>query len=1769
MATIGSISVAFTANLRGLESGIEEAIDLFDDLSEASESLSSQLSSLEKSRATVRVDASELESAIAGVADLKKAAESASPTIKTSVDSSEVEKASGSLEGLEESLAAASQAASQSRGSIASVVVASARLSASVSVVASTYASLRNRTLEYIQSISGARTATQATAVVTAAMRGNYEATRIVLSSVGQAATGMVRELFTVEGVSRAISSAIGGLLNSLGMTDQALVSSIQHFTQLSVSQASSAAVYRVYQRSIQSINQAIDTSATAIARFVTSNETARAVTNGAATAFQSVLRAVQPLNNAFNVASARVSMIVRDFNVAGAVSATVGDAFDAVRNAVVGLASGSTTLPQVFSRVSAAFAAIVPSGAAVSSTISAVGSRAAALAGGLGRLFEAFTFIRKGADATAGGFMSLVAKTIATNAAIGAAAGGISAWATGASVAAGASAGAAGALSTLASVFPITASLAIAAAVATGRFSEQLMHLGREAQQVEQMSERFGAPRKEIEKLRLAAENTGVGMSQLAKGQQTFYTSLSKIKAGQLNVENVREAKLAFDSLGISLEEVKSRDPSQVFAIVAEELQKVEDPAKRTQIAFDLFGKQGAAILPALKEFGELAADFDRLGGSIAEVDFNRFKSVEQSFDRIGAASKNLGATLLVPFVELQTAFNNLGAEIRGGFTAAIAPIATLIADATKPFAVMIEVAGRVVNILLRMVGVATTLIAGFSGLSSIARIFQGIKDGIFTALAPVENLITALQSVADTVTNQLGFLSEVFQGIGFAIGLVVGGVIQLVTYVALGAVAWAVYSAAVAVATGFSIAATVSFIAMWAAALGPIALIVVGLAVIGAGISFLIAGVVAFIKWLIKWAQYFGLVSKEGEKINASTASVEELAAAAEHAAAATSRIGDGLKSAIEAVPGGQGLSDLLFGKSPSADEFAASISKARDGIAGLTIESARFGEAGAAAAAAAQNGLDDLQKALATKAIDLPTFDKESEKLRQNLEKNLEILRDDSPEITLKKNLELFKQLDGAAKAASKSVRDIGAGVQIGDKFFPRSDEVKARAAQFKDEYVAALEEVKKKQQAGGFGRELKVKREKNQADLDAGRISTEQFEKVKLELDSTSAQEQASIAAEEVQREFERKELKLKADLSFADSIRKELETAFLSPIEKFEKELKKIRENPELKQSEKFSAELNLKKKQREDLVGKDAQTNLQERSRDLKQGVEAGLITDNSFNAEMKKATEDFAKAVGVAETPFGAFSQSVDNIAKQFGFVGQPLDQVREKLKGNAAQLAVFDEAVKQARDNLLQSLGIEKSPEEVFQEQMKKIAEAANSTDPNKRITPEQKSQAEDVARRKRNADLGAGDDVGGQLRDRKRKVEEAFGDGKDNARLRIASNKIDIDRRQAAGLDVKPSQALAAGIDKVNDAFGVTGKTMAEIQDNLGPEKFAEHQEAIEKSRDSVLEGLGVEKSGVQQLQELRDKLKDAKASVEETSHAMKKATDNFMQSIGVTKTPFENFSSQIDNIAAKFGMAGQPLDTVREKLKGNADQLALFDRAVKEARDNLLSSLGIEKTPQEVFNEQMKKIDEAANATDPNKKISDDQAKQARLNATRKRDEALGADTANNRASKAAEQRRNIEQAFGKNGENNKEAFDSAMENLKKSMPGSSPESPVKKFQDSMKELNYLKGSGALGAGDEAEKEFAQRKLELQAQLQEDIKPALEKVSPDRRAVESADTRSKEGVDTFFRILRGNDNPSLKAQLEIARNTRDLAAAAKDKDAAPVIAQLAAH
>jgi hypothetical protein len=126
---------------------------------------------------------------------------------------------------------------------------------------------------------------------------------------------------------------------------------------------------------------------------------------------------------------------------------------------------------------------------------------------------------------------------------------------------------------------------------------------------------------------LQRAFDNTGAGADKvgpaLAKLQNNIFG------AG----EGSKEAVAAFGRMGISMEELAGKTPTQQLALVASGLTSIEDPTKRAATAIDIFGKSGAELLPLLTNFSGEMNEARATVGSMADI-MDRRANV---FDAVG----------------------------------------------------------------------------------------------------------------------------------------------------------------------------------------------------------------------------------------------------------------------------------------------------------------------------------------------------------------------------------------------------------------------------------------------------------------------------------------------------------------------------------------------------------------------------------------------------------------------------------------------------------------------------------------------------------------------------------------------------------------------------------------------------------------------------------------------------------------------------------------------------------------------------------------------------------------------------------------------------------------------------------------------------------------------------------------------------------------------------------------------------------------------------
>jgi hypothetical protein len=123
------------------------------------------------------------------------------------------------------------------------------------------------------------------------------------------------------------------------------------------------------------------------------------------------------------------------------------------------------------------------------------------------------------------------------------------------------------------------------------------------------------------LQDLKFAGDQVGVPLDASAKGVQQLQKRI---------VEGGPEITKALKSVGLTVSDLRSQNPDQMFESIAKAIAGIEDPAQRTATATALLGKSGADLVPILVNFEEArqgavhlsddaAKGFDAIGDAIA----------------------------------------------------------------------------------------------------------------------------------------------------------------------------------------------------------------------------------------------------------------------------------------------------------------------------------------------------------------------------------------------------------------------------------------------------------------------------------------------------------------------------------------------------------------------------------------------------------------------------------------------------------------------------------------------------------------------------------------------------------------------------------------------------------------------------------------------------------------------------------------------------------------------------------------------------------------------------------------------------------------------------------------------------------------------------------------------------------------------------------------------------------------------------------------------
>lgn len=339
-----------------------------------------------------------------------------------------------------------------------------------------------------------------------------------------------------------------------------------------------------------------------------------------------------------------------------------------------------------------------------------------------------------------------------------------------GTDVAAGGAVGAAGldlmtkAAESLAELLPvITLAVAVDKLVGLGVGAEET------AVAMGKLSEKTGAAVGTLSVLSLVAHDNEVDTDALAGG-------LVKLAKNQQDAtEGSKKQLAAFTSLGISLNDLKTQDPAQLFVTLAQKLDTIPDGAQKAQIAITLFGKAGANLLPMLASLGtdgfEAALDKAKKLGIYLDSDMvDASRAAQEAIRELGDIANGLGTRFDAGFMPGFTQGVEVFAEaVEGDGVDSIRKFGEIAADVFKAIIGSIQLIGSTFAVIFKngaeefkyefgqigagiqgaSGGIAGIIagVAGYNAQNSAAHnaVMQTNSDQYFQGLAKFQGQLTA----------------------------------------------------------------------------------------------------------------------------------------------------------------------------------------------------------------------------------------------------------------------------------------------------------------------------------------------------------------------------------------------------------------------------------------------------------------------------------------------------------------------------------------------------------------------------------------------------------------------------------------------------------------------------------------------------------------------------------------------------------------------------------------------------------------------------------------------------------------------------------------------------------------------------------------------------------------------------------------------------------------------------------------------------------------
>ena len=197
-----------------------------------------------------------------------------------------------------------------------------------------------------------------------------------------------------------------------------------------------------------------------------------------------------------------------------------------------------------------------------------------------------------------------------------------------------------------------VAAGLAIGSAfiVMTKRTIDSMDAMSKQAQQA-------GVTTEALSSLGYAAKLSGVEQGNLTQ-------SLARLSKGMIEAANgTGEAKKAFDSLGIKASTMQSAD--EALLQIADRFANMEDGAKKTALAMQIFGRSGAQLVPFLNQgrdgIQRLQEEATKLGVTLDTKTAKAAEEFNDNLTRLSFSLTGLMNNVMIPLLPILNDYVNI----------------------------------------------------------------------------------------------------------------------------------------------------------------------------------------------------------------------------------------------------------------------------------------------------------------------------------------------------------------------------------------------------------------------------------------------------------------------------------------------------------------------------------------------------------------------------------------------------------------------------------------------------------------------------------------------------------------------------------------------------------------------------------------------------------------------------------------------------------------------------------------------------------------------------------------------------------------------------------------------------------------------------------------------------------------------------------------------------------------------------------------------------